>query len=318
MFRSFLATVPLNRSVDAHPLSFPVPPDNLLRPRSSPALLLLSFVLSGTVSVDRFRRGYAASGAQPEHGAKETLEPGKREKIGEREKKSTRRGKRERSWVRQRKSESTRVRAREIKWRRVKAVTNPTRMHSDRNREGLKKAGGTRLKQGATETSGWCSEKDEQRRGGEKKRGTPRRKRDRKIKGLRERAGLARGGQTERENPKEIEMRTLRRGEGETGEEKRRRRVVPGFQLSAYGGKDAGSVAFSGLFLCVCIPPFYPLPLLFSSLFSHPPVPLFSTFFFICLFLLRTRKTNLSSPHGGIWLYGYTTDVYRYKRYRYY
>lgn len=120
----------------------------------------------------------------------------------------------------------------------------------------------------------------EKRRG--EKRGTPRRKRDRKIKGLRERAGLTRGGQTERENPKEIETRTLRRGEGETGEEKRRRRVVPGFQLSAYGGKDAGSVAFSGLFLCVCIPPFYPLP--FSSFFSpscssvfhlffHPPVP---------------------------------------------
>lgn len=57
-----------------------------------------------------------------------------------------------------------------MKWRRVKAVTNPTRMHSDRNREGLKKARGTRLKQGGTETSGCCSEKDEQRRGGEKKR----------------------------------------------------------------------------------------------------------------------------------------------------
>lgn len=49
-------------------------------------------------------------------------------------------------------------------------------------------------------------EKDEQ--GGKKKEGTPPRKRDREIKGLRERGGIRR---TEREDPKENSKETERR-----------------------------------------------------------------------------------------------------------
>ena len=68
-----MATVPLHRPRgSSSSVARCSAAGNLLRPPFlSPALLLLSLVLAGTVSVDRLRRGYAPSRAEPEHRAKE-------------------------------------------------------------------------------------------------------------------------------------------------------------------------------------------------------------------------------------------------------